>query len=62
MIPAIIEKASYVIALVALFSAGRIAPLVLGYSIGDFILCVLFIAAFLRTPSVERRPGPSVQS
>jgi hypothetical protein len=50
MIPAIIEKGSYVIALVMLFSAGRIPPLVLGYSVGDFILCALFIVAFLRTP------------
>jgi hypothetical protein len=33
-----------------LFSAGRIPPLVLGYSVGDFILCALFIVAFLRTP------------
>ena len=62
MIPAIIEKGSYVIALVALFSAGRIPPFVLGYSVGDFILCVLFIVAFLRTWPVERRPSPSVQS
>jgi hypothetical protein len=62
MIPAIIEKASYVIALVALFSAGRVSPLVLGYSVGDFIFCALFIVALLRTPSVERRPSPSVQS
>jgi hypothetical protein len=56
MIPAIVEKASYVIALVMLFSSGRIPPIVLGYSVGDFILCALFVVAFLRTPSVERRP------
>jgi hypothetical protein len=62
MVPAIIEKGSYVIALVALFSAGRIPPLALGYSVGDFIFGVLFIVAFLRTGPIERRPGPSVQS
>lgn len=53
MIPAIIEKGSYVIALVALFWAGRIPPLILGYSVGDFIFCVLFIVAFLRTGTVN---------
>jgi hypothetical protein len=62
MIPAIVEKASYVIALVALFLAGRITPLVLGYSVGDFILGALFIVAFLQAGAVERRPSPSVQS
>lgn len=51
MIPAIIEKGSYVIALVALFSTGRIPPFVLGYSVGDFILGTLFVVAFFRTPS-----------
>ena len=58
MIPAIIEKGSFVIALAALFSAGRIPPLVLGSSVGDFILGALFIVAFFRTPSriEHRRP------
>jgi hypothetical protein len=53
MIPAILEKASYAIALNVLFASGRTPPVVFGYSIGDFIFGVLFIVAFLRTPSAR---------
>jgi hypothetical protein len=49
MIPAMIEKFSFAIAVYALFALSRVAPLMVGAATIDLILGFLFIAAFLKT-------------
>ena len=51
MIPAILEKASFGIAAVVLFSLNRLNPLMLSAGIFDLIVGALFIVAYLRTPT-----------
>lgn len=53
---AVVEKASYVISIAALYAQRRIdaGPMVYG-AIADLVLGLLFVAAFLRT---RRRPAP----
>ncbi|HYC57864.1 MAG TPA: hypothetical protein VEL28_23260 [Candidatus Binatia bacterium] len=49
MLPAMVEKLSFVAAIVILFAQGRVhVPLLLGAA-GDFVLLVLFVMAWLRT-------------
>ena len=52
MIPAMIEKFSFVLAVAALYVNGRASGPILGGAAGDLVLGVLFVAAYLRT-----RPG-----
>ncbi|HXG68551.1 MAG TPA: hypothetical protein VNO70_25880 [Blastocatellia bacterium] len=49
MIPAILEKASFAVAVIALFLQQRIPPVVLGFGIVDLILGALFVAAYAKT-------------
>lgn len=49
MIPAMIEKFSFVIAAVVLFLQNRISLQMFGAAMIDLILGVLFVAAFLKT-------------
>jgi hypothetical protein len=49
MLPAILEKATYGIALLWLFAQQRVASLVLGFAMVDSILGVLFLIAFWKT-------------
>ena len=49
MLPAILEKLSYGIAVFVLFLQGRLAPLMLGSASIDLVLAGLFVLAFLRT-------------
>jgi len=49
MIPSIFEKISYVIALVVLYLQQRIHPADLVFAGTDFLLGLLFIAAFFKT-------------
>jgi hypothetical protein len=49
MLPAVIEKATYVIALVVLFLKGRVSGMALAPGAGDFVLGLLFMAAWFRT-------------
>lgn len=51
MIPAILEKASWGIAVVALYAHGRVPNPVLVFGLLDSILGILFVVAFLRTPN-----------
>ena len=51
MIAAILEKASFVIAVLILYTEHRVPSLVLGFASVDALLGVLFLAAFLTTPS-----------
>jgi hypothetical protein len=49
MIPAIIEKGSFVIAVVLLFALNRVSRPMLGVGLVDLILGVLFLIAYMRT-------------
>lgn len=51
MIPAILEKLSFGIAVWVLFAQGRLAPLMLGPGSIDLVLAVFFVLAFWRTRS-----------
>jgi hypothetical protein len=55
MIPAVIEKFSYGIAVIVLFMQKRIAGSDLIFSATDLLLGVLFAIAFLKTPSYHAR-------
>jgi hypothetical protein len=49
MLPAIIEKLSFVIAMVVLFAQGRVASAPMGFVVIDFVLAILFAMSFQRT-------------
>lgn len=49
MIPAMIEKFSFSIAVFALFAHGRVASMIVGLAGVDLIFGLLFAAAFLKT-------------
>ncbi len=50
MIPSVLEKAGFAIAMPILFLERRIPPLVLGFSMVDLALGILFAASYLKTP------------
>lgn len=50
MIAAVLEKWSFVAAIVALYLTGRVAPLLLIPTGVDLLLGALFLAAYLKTP------------
>jgi hypothetical protein len=50
MIPAIVEKVTFVVAVAALFAQGRIAPVVLAPAAVDLVLGVLFAISLTVTP------------
>ncbi len=52
MLPAIVEKLTYGIAMTALYSQQRVAPVVMGFAAVDLVLGLLFVLAYLRTPRV----------
>ena len=49
MIPAMVEKFSFVIAVYALFALGRVAAMRVAAATIDLIFGILFIAAYLKT-------------
>jgi hypothetical protein len=51
MVPAILEKLSYVIALSVLYARGRLELGQFAVAGPDFLLAMLFVAAFLKTPA-----------
>jgi hypothetical protein len=53
MIPAVLEKVSFVIAVVILYLQGRVAPVVVGSGIVDLIFGILFAVAYVKTPAQE---------
>lgn len=57
MIAGVIEKFSFVAALIALLALGRVAPMMLAPAIMDFTFGVLFIIAYLKTPEEANRFG-----
>jgi hypothetical protein len=50
MIPAVLEKASFGIAVIVLFLQDRVAPVMLVFAIIDLILGALFVVAYVKTP------------
>jgi len=50
MIPCMIEKFSFLIACIVLHLQGRTSAAVLGFSLVDGVLGILFVLAYLRTP------------
>lgn len=49
MIPAVLEKLSYVVGSLLLYRAGRITSDEVSTAFPDLVLCVLFVIAFVRT-------------
>lgn len=52
MIPPILAKGSFVIAVIILFLQGRVPLTMLGASMIDLLLLILFFVAYLRTPKL----------
>jgi hypothetical protein len=50
MIPPILAKSSFVVAVTILFLQGRVSSTMLGASMIDLLLVVLFFISYLRTP------------
>jgi hypothetical protein len=55
MLPALVEKASFSLAIPLLYAAGRVAGVWLGFAAMDATWLVLFVIAYLRTP--RESPG-----
>ncbi|HKX27171.1 MAG TPA: hypothetical protein VJ302_05715 [Blastocatellia bacterium] len=58
MIPSILEKVGYGIAVVTLFSQGRVSTTLLGSGIIDLVFAGLFLLAYFKTTSGQR-PNPA---
>ena len=56
MIPAVLEKLSFGLAIPLLFLQGRVASLMLGAAIIDLILAVLFLIAYAKTGEHKGHP------
>jgi len=50
---AMLEKFGYVLVIAVLFALHRISPFVFFFSFTDLVLGVLFVVAYLKTPTVE---------
>ena len=50
MIPAVVEKASFTIAIPILFALERVSAMWMGFASMDAVWLVLFLIAYLRTP------------
>ena len=50
MIPSIVEKASFGIAVAVLYAQQRVSTFMLGAAMADSLLGVLFVLSFLKTP------------
>ena len=55
MLPAVLEKAGFVVAISVLYATGRVPAMWLGAASMDGALWVLFIVAYLRTPKEEAK-------
>jgi len=53
IIPSIIEKFSFAFAVIVLYLQNRVAPMMLGASLIDLVLGILFVLAFVKTPDQE---------
>ena len=55
MVPAIVEKVGHVVGVAVLYGRGRISTTDAIAAGPDLLLCLLFIAAFTKTPTPVRR-------
>jgi hypothetical protein len=60
MLPAMLEKASFTIAIPILYAAGRVAAVWLGFTAMDANWLVLFVVVYLRTPREVPKEGEKV--
>src|SRR4051812_29371685 len=58
MLPAVLEKAGFAVAVPVLYAADRVAAVWLGFAAVDATWLVLFVAAYLRTPKEPPGGGP----
>ncbi len=49
MIPSILEKISYVVALLVLYFQGRVAGMIFGFGMIDAVFAAFFVAAYVKT-------------
>ena len=59
MIPSILEKAGYIVTVGVLYGQSRISMTDVAAAGPDLLLCVLFIAAFVKTPTWEHQNSRS---
>jgi hypothetical protein len=57
MLPAMLEKAGFAVAIPVLYAAGRVAAVWVGFAAMDATWLVLFLVAYLRTPKEPSRDG-----
>ena len=57
MLAAMLEKASFVVAITILYAAGRVAGVWIGFALMDATWLVLFGIAYLRTPKEVPKEG-----
>jgi hypothetical protein len=57
MLPAMLEKAGFAVAIPALYAAGRVAAVWVGFAAMDAAWLVLFVVAFPRTPKEVPNQG-----
>jgi hypothetical protein len=57
MLPAMLEKAGFAVAIPILYAAGRVAAVWVGFAAMDATWLVLFVVAYLRTPKESPRDG-----
>ena len=55
MLPAVVEKATFAIAVIVLYLQARVASAVLPFAAIDCVLGTLFVVSYLRTPNREFR-------
>ena len=60
MLPAMLEKASFAVAVPVLYAAERVAAVWLGFAAMDATWLVLFVVAYLRTPKGVPEQGRQV--
>ncbi len=60
MVPSALEKFGYVLTMTVLFLQGRIAPADTVVIAPDFLIGILFVVAFAKTPRLEEQPSHEV--
>jgi hypothetical protein len=53
MLPALLEKLGFAVAVPILYAQGRVAPVIVPFAALDGLLLILFLVAYLKTPDRE---------
>jgi hypothetical protein len=56
MLPAVLEKVSFAVAVPVLYALGRVPRIIVGFAALDAVWAMLFVAAYLRLPSSSVPP------